>query len=380
MRNTERKKVVHMTTVHHPLDPRIYYKQCHSLQKGGFGVTLIAPETEDIIENTDVNIASIKKHKNRFLRMLLSTTVAYKKARQLKADYYHIHDPELLPVGWLLKKKNNVVIYDIHEDYETSIMQKEYIGKPIRRFIAKTYTFLEKLLSRNMELCLAEKYYKDKHPRGTCILNYPILEGQHKEQDKKNESPGNKLIYTGNVTMDRGAITHARLPVIDENVTVHFFGKCPSELANKMYETAGERKRQLYIEGIDQYVPKYVIDEKYRSEKWLAGIALFPATEHYMKKELTKFFEYMTAGIPIICSDFPKWKEFIETYNCGIAVNPNDNEAIKEAIQYLRDNQHEADQMGKNGQKAILEKLNWNEEEKKLLNWYTLIGKNTDIL
>src|SRR5690625_6021755 len=62
------------------------------------------------------------------------------------------------------------------------------------------------------------------------------------------------------------------------------------------------------------------------SHNWLAGIALFPPTEHYMKKELTKFFEYMNAGLPIICSHFPQWKTFIDKYNCGIAVDPYDED------------------------------------------------------
>src|SRR5690554_6269081 len=123
----ESKKSVHITTVHHPLDPRIYYKQCQSLAKAGFDVTLIAPESEDNDTGTNIKVVPIKKHSNRLKRMIVSTYVAYKKARELKADYYHVHDPELLPVAWLLKKKSNMVIYDIHEDYETAMLQKEYL-------------------------------------------------------------------------------------------------------------------------------------------------------------------------------------------------------------------------------------------------------------
>lgn len=152
------KRVVHMTTVHHPYDPRIYHKECTSLHKAGYDVTLIAQKDEQAIkEERQINHIPLKKYSSRLKRMIFGTFAAYKKAKRLKADVYHFHDPELLPVGWLLKRKNNVVIYDIHEDYITSILQKEYMKKPLRNFVAKVYRLLETFFTRKMELCLAEK-------------------------------------------------------------------------------------------------------------------------------------------------------------------------------------------------------------------------------
>lgn len=370
-----KKNVVHITTVHHPYDTRIYYKECISLYKAGYNVTLIAPEIRGF-KKDKVNIIPIKKYRNRLLRMFLTTVQAYKKARDIKADYYHIHDPELLPVARILKKDDNVVIYDIHEDYETSILQKKYIIKPIRKIVALSYRVVERILTRKLELCLAEKYYKRKYPKGICILNYPIL--NDKITSLQIEQKQNKnLIYTGNVTIDRGALLHASLPLIDTNVSVHFVGKCDSRLANQMYDIAGSRKNQLFIKGIDRFVPREEIDNQYISHDWLAGLALFPPTDHYRQKELTKFFEYMMAGIPILCSDFPVWKRFVEKYACGIAVNPLNELEIKCALKYLKENPKIARKMGENGRKAVQEKLNWQLEEKKLIKWYSDIWRRT---
>ncbi|MDE5415811.1 glycosyltransferase [Alkalihalobacterium chitinilyticum] len=373
------KKVVHITTVHHPLDPRIYYKQCQSLQQAGYDVTLIAPDGDQVIQNSNIQVVPIKKHKNKWLRMLLSSVQAYKQARKLSADYYQIHDPELLPVAWLLKNKHNVVIYDIHEDYETSIMQKEYIARPLRKFVAKTYRFMEKFFSKNLELILAEKYYKEKNPSGTCILNYPLLNEKVINHEVNEQPTENKLIYTGNVSVERGALIQARIPQIAEGTSVHVYGKCPKALADKMYEQAGPRKDQLHIQGIDSYVPKTEIDQAYASTKWLAGIALFPPDEHYYKKELTKFFEYMSFGLPIICSNFPVWKAFVEQHACGIAVDPTNEAEIQRAITYLKDNPAEALQMGQNGRKAVLEQLNWDKEKEKLILWYDELRKEDKV-
>src|SRR5699024_5960148 len=105
--------------------------------------------------------------------------------------------------------------YDIHEDYITSITQKEYMLKLVRAFFARIYQFAERLFSRNMELCLAEKYYVDKYPRGTCILNYPAVNEKLMHVNRESQPVENKLLYTGNVSVDRGAFIQAQIPKMD---------------------------------------------------------------------------------------------------------------------------------------------------------------------
>src|SRR5699024_8412156 len=130
----------HLTTVHHPSDPRIYHKECLSLKRAGYDVTLIAQQDEETTEKEKpIRHIPLKTYKSRIKRMLFGTFDLYRKAKKLKADVYHFHDPELLPIGWLLKRKNNTVIYDIHEDYVTSILQKEYMSPFFRKVFAKMY-------------------------------------------------------------------------------------------------------------------------------------------------------------------------------------------------------------------------------------------------
>ena len=78
----------------------------------------------------------------------------------------------------------------------------------------------------------------------------------------------------------------------------------------------------------------------------------------------------MAAGIPVIASNFPVWKEIIDGAQCGLCVDPLDPKAIAEAIQYLVDHPYEAEKMGKNGRLAVEEKYNWVIEEQKLLQIY----------
>jgi glycosyltransferase involved in cell wall biosynthesis len=86
-----------------------------------------------------------------------------------------------------------------------------------------------------------------------------------------------------------------------------------------------------------------------------------------------KLFEYMMAGLPVICTDFILWKEVVEKNNCGICVNPRNISEIVDAINYLLDNPEIAIQMGKNGRDAIFREYNWNTQAQKLLSIYEKI-------
>ncbi|MNY38535.1 Glycosyl transferases group 1 [compost metagenome] len=78
----------------------------------------------------------------------------------------------------------------------------------------------------------------------------------------------------------------------------------------------------------------------------------------------------MSAGIPVICSDFPLWKEIVGTNACGICVDPSNPELIAKSVRFLLDHPDEAKRMGENGRHAILEKYNWNIEKNKLFQLY----------
>ena len=83
----------------------------------------------------------------------------------------------------------------------------------------------------------------------------------------------------------------------------------------------------------------------------------------------------MGLGMAVIASDFPKWRNILDSEKCGLLVDPENVEDIKNAIEFMYYNYEKTVQMGLNGRKAILNKYNWNIEEIKLFNFYEKIIK-----
>jgi glycosyltransferase involved in cell wall biosynthesis len=82
----------------------------------------------------------------------------------------------------------------------------------------------------------------------------------------------------------------------------------------------------------------------------------------------------MAAGLPIIASDFPRFREFIEQPGCGICVSPRDPAAIAAAIEWIFDHPAEAEEMGRRGRRLALDTFNWKSEADKLVQFYQRVS------
>ncbi len=83
----------------------------------------------------------------------------------------------------------------------------------------------------------------------------------------------------------------------------------------------------------------------------------------------------MSAGVPVIASDFPLWRKIVEGAGCGLVADPLDPHAIASAIEWLLTHPDEAEAMGKRGQEAVRKLYNWEHEAKALINFYERLLK-----
>jgi len=80
-----------------------------------------------------------------------------------------------------------------------------------------------------------------------------------------------------------------------------------------------------------------------------------------------KFFEYAMAGLPILVSDLPEMRKFVEKYNCGVICESITPKGIARGIKKLLE--QDLEKLGKNARK-MAEDHSWEMQEKKLLRLY----------
>ncbi len=368
-------KVVHISSAHPAFDNRIFHKECRSLVEAGFEVVLIVPHTKDTTVD-GVRIRSVPMPGNRFQRFTRTTRAIYKAALKEDGDLYHFHDPDLAITGLKLRMRGKPVIYDVHEDYYTSIKTKAYINPLLRQLLATGAAFFEKLFSRFFHIVRAERYYAKRFPSGVDVLNYPdtrCFEGIAPYQPNCDRRI--RLLYTGYISPARGAFQHANIVNLLPNVEVHMIGRCTENTANKIVDLVGANRDRLFLSDIGKQVPFNDILRKYQEGNWAAGLAVFPSHPHYLNKELTKFFEYMACGIPIICSDFPAWRSLVRNNGLGFCVDPADPAELVRVIEMIASDSSNVVRISQRAKQAVAERFNWEGEARSLVDMYNQILK-----
>jgi len=365
------KKICILTSVHPPFDTRIFHKEAKTLVKASYDVTLIAQHNKkEIVDG--IKIIPLPRAKNRFDRMTRIVWTLFKLALKEKADIYHFHDPELIPVGLALKLFGKKVIYDVHELVYSQIENKYWLkSRIVKRLIQWVYSSFEKI-SINVfdQLILAEDCYEsyftqryNNFKKYTIIRNFPILKSIKKTRPLTTNKQKPIIIYAGGLTKIRG---------IKEIVRAMEFigGKAELWLLGK-WENRRFEKRCKNLKGWKhtKYLGFKPLKEVYACMKISnIGISVLYPVKNYSTSLPVKAFEYMACSLPIVMSNFPYWKEIFG--KCALFTNPHNPKDIAKKILYLLDNPNEAKKLGENGRRAILKKYNWESESKKLLKIY----------
>jgi glycosyltransferase involved in cell wall biosynthesis len=277
-----------------------------------------------------------------------------------------------MPIGIKLKKLGKKVIFYSHEDVPKQILDREYLNKYALKVISRFLTFYERYAGSKFDaIVTATPAIKEKfleiNKKSIDINNYPIVDELSNASHWKIKK--DEVAYIGGIADIRGIKEVVLSLQYIENIFLNLVGEFVSN--NTKTEVS-------QYKGWEQVIEHGFLDRKRVSDilsRSKAGLVTFHPLPNHMDAQPNKIFEYMSAGIPVIASNFPLWKEIVEGSNCGICVNPLNPKEISQAIQYIVDNPKEAETMGKNGEKAVREKYNWHNEEKKLLALYQELTK-----
>lgn len=382
-------KICHLTSVHPAEDIRIFVKECQSLQEAGHDVSLIVANSETYIKN-NVHIIGVEaKSSNRFMKMFKGPAAVYKKALELNADVYHFHDPELMPVGLLLKNRGKKVIYDVHEDVPEQVLSKQWIPKPLRKIVSFTVKAAEKFASKRYDGIVTatptiNNRFRTYNSNSVVVHNYPImgeLLDDHDEspvQNYENLPPHLRdpyALYVGSITRIRGIFEMAEaIGLANQKVPMKLV--LAGAFAPPALQSELEKREEWKYIRYSGFLDRPGVKQHLKNAK--VGLVLLYPEPRYMVSLPIKMFEYMAAGIPVIAANFPLWKEIVDDAECGLCVDPLNPQEISNALQWIMEHPEEAAAMGQNGKRSIVEKYNWEHESKTLVQAYQQLSLTND--
>lgn len=371
-------KVCHITSVHKRYDRRIFERECVSLARIGYRVSLLVNDGHPTELKNGVLIKSVQNRlfKSRLLRMVFSSRLFYAEALKTHAEIYHLHDPELLPLARKLHRNDKKVIFDNHEDVPKQILDKSYIPIKLRPFISHVYRrYEEKTLSMLNGVIIVTPSQRDRiekvQKNVVMVTNYPSIIGLQSE-NKADCNRERQICFAGGI---EAQWCHEKIlsAIVDiDNLHYCLAGDNSQDPQYWKWLIAhNEWKKNLEYLGI---LDNKGITRLY--ERSLCGMALLSFDSPCGREGTlgnTKLFEYMKYGLPVICSDMKLWRPIIEKYRCGICVDPNNKNDIREAILYLLNNPLLAQEMGKNGIEAVYREFNWESQIDNLRKIYGCI-------
>lgn len=369
------RRIAILSSVHAALDNRVFYREARTLARSGYDVTLIAVHDRDE-ERDGVRIRALPRVP-RSRRPLLWRAVV-RLALETNADLFHIHDPELLLVTPILRRRTGrPTLYDIHEANADFIAVKDYLPAAIRYPLAGLFRRLEPRLVRGesglifADDAIAADFAGFTGPK-TTLFNFPgdeLIESGRRVEHQK-QAP--VVLYLGGMERNRGAAlmidafarVQARLPTARLLVVGHFM---PPELETQVRQNAANRGIAHAVDIVGR-VPFERIGE-YLRRATVGWVTWQPVIKN-QKNVPTKLFEYMAFGLPVVSSDLPSTRPFVEPGMNGLLVAAADPTEHAAALLAILSDARMAAAMGRVGQQQVAERFNWRAMEPRLLELY----------
>jgi glycosyltransferase involved in cell wall biosynthesis len=370
-------KICHITTVHSPKDARIFYRMCSGLAVKGHEVTLIAsaPFTDELGVHSSPWNERIAPA-GRVSRIVLALRAALSES----ADIYHFHDPELISLGLALKllRPSKRVIYDVHEDYPSMMLEKYWIPRPVRPLISKS----AKMANRLASLCLdgivtadpgvESDFRKTAAERTLVYYNFPV---PAVFKPSMNGAPKADLVYIGGMSERSGIFilleALALLAKKGLRPTARLGGYTDGDKGRLAIEEAIRSKglkSQVHLHGriMHTEVPDWIRGGR-------IGLVMLQPIPKFMKNIPSKLFEYWACGRAAIASDLPPIRPFFSDRKNGLLFSPTEPASLATAIQYVIENPEAAEEMGRLAYAQVSEDWNNDRQIDKLIDFYEKI-------
>jgi glycosyltransferase involved in cell wall biosynthesis len=375
-----RLRVVIVTSIHPDFDGRIW-KHARSLAEAGCRVHLVCPwDVGDREVREGVVLHPFPRVRRRALRPL---QIPVRLGRRLlpllpEADIVHFHDIDILP--WMAALALiRPVVYDVHENYPDEMLVRDWIPRRARRPLYHLVRIAEAWFAGIVR---------------NCVLVVPA-------QDARFDAERLRVIHVRNYATRR-LLADVRDDYFDRRDVVVFTGAHHDNNGSLLLLDIAARARARGL-GL-----RFLMTDRFASEpfrrRFLARVAELDLRDRIVirpyvpsheimtilnegivavspnlrvpaqeKAIPTKLFEYMAAGLPIVTSDLPSQTKIVGDARAGLLARPEQPETFVDALARLAGDRRYGYELGRNGQRAFLERYCWESQVPRLLSFYDAI-------
>lgn len=363
--------IVHFTTVHPRDDSRIRSKEIATLARTFGDVRLYVQDGlgDEMDADLGYRIVDTGPRQRRIPRMVSGAWRMIRAVARARPDVAHFHDPELLPWAILLRLRGIKVVYDVHEDMPQQVKHNPGLPWVAQRLLPPFVAFAEWAGARLINgLVAPTTTITDRFPtkKTALVRNFPMMEELHTPDPSPMCERPLAFAYVGYISEIRNIYgmmeAVARLPHPEARL------RLVGSFAVEEVERRARAMPEWSSVAFDGWASRRQVARVMAEVR--AGLVVLKPVAHEMLTLPIKLFEYMAAGLPVIASDFPVWRDIVEGAGCGMLVDPLDVGAIADAMQWIIDHPDEAQAMGARGRRAVEERFNWAREATTLTDFY----------
>lgn len=373
-------RVCYAGLMHSEDDQRFVHKQCAALVRTGYDVVYFAVTDAKTTVN-GVKIYPLPRLSNLSLwKRSLEPWRLFPKLLRENCRVYHFLDPELLPVGLILKLFfNRQVLFDAHEDYVEYVLVSPYIKGAARHICALAFRLLLALASRVYDGFVfgddeIAKDYAHLGFRKVCFHHFPLL-SMFPPSPVPFAQRRYDVVYAGNLSKDKGAFVMLEAIRLLRERCKKFrallIGEPRRYIKEKFYQYIREHKLDESLEVTGHLPYQRVSGLLDQCKIGLIGLLDLPK---FRKQSSTKLFEYMAKGVPVVSVDLAPERKYMASGVHGYLVKPDDAQGMASAVYNIITNPELGEKMAKACREQVIDKKLYAEEDcEKLLAFYDFI-------
>ena len=374
-------RVCFLSSMHPPLDKRVFEKEAKTLARAGYEVVHLAPDESADRVVDGVQIRTYRKPRG-IQERLFALPALYKRARAIDADVYHCNELDSFVVGVALRRlAGRKCVLDVHEFFAHDFAENHapaWLSPVVRRAMA----FAVRTLARHAQAvvlanaALGEDYRHLPAERIVLAENFGATASFEGPPRMASRQPPFTIVHMGYFGDSRGA--DKILDALDLAAHKDVELVCLGTFTGTSEAAFRERVSRHQLDGRVRLIPWLPQAEAFRLLRSAdIGLILFqPGLYAHIHALPHKLFDYMAAELAVIAPQISRRiGAILEDAQCGVLVDSTSPASIAAAIDSLCDDPAQLQRMGANGRAAVIRRYNWECEVPALLAAYRALER-----